>query len=234
MHEPLITKNAQAALRRLARPGMFLRADPRGGFCVCASEDSRRRAMARASALEAKAMASEGLIEACGEGRFKISNAGRAFLARSLAAPEIPDVPSPDYMPQSAALRRLRALSGPRGAWFTAAEMRAAEMLERDHRLAQLQGRVTADWGAPPMARTARGPGAGTMGPEAAMDARNRLAALRGRIGAEASDFLADVFWSEMGMEEAERRRQWPPRSGKVALKLILGALSAEPASRAA
>lgn len=77
------------------------------------------------------------------------------------------------------------------------------------------------------MERTARGPGAGGMGPEAALDARNRLAAVRARVGADAADFLADVFWSEIGIEEAERRRQWPPRSGKVALKLILGALSA-------
>jgi len=227
MRAPLIAKGAQTALKRMARPGMFMRPDCRGGFCVCASEDSRRRAAARASALEVKAMASEGLIEACGEGRFKISGAGRAFLARSLAPQQTPELLSPDYTPQSAALRRLRSLSGPRGAWFSAAEVRAAEMLERDLRLAQLQGRVTADWGAPPMARTARGPGAASMGPEAAMDARNRLAALRARIGAEASDFLADVFWSDVGIEEAERRRQWPPRSGKVALKLILGALSA-------
>jgi hypothetical protein len=53
----------------------------------------------------------------------------------------------------------------------------------------------------------------------------------RARIGAEAADFLADVFWSERGVEEAERRRQWPPRSGKVALKLILAAVSAANAS---
>ena len=142
--------------------------------------------------------------------------------------------PPADYVPQSAALRRLRVLAGARGGWFSPAELRAAERLERDHRLAQLQGRVTADWGAPPMERTARGAGSGMMGPEAAMDARTRLAAMRARIGAEASDFLADVFWSELGIEEAERRRQWPPRSGKVALKLILSALSSDGAQAAA
>jgi hypothetical protein len=65
------------------------------------------------------------------------------------------------------------------------------------------------------------------MGPEAALDARNRLATVWTRIGVEASEFLADLFWSEIGMEAAERRRQWPPRSGKVALKLILCTLSA-------
>ena len=49
------------------------------------------------------------------------------------------------------------------------------------------------------------------------------------RIGAEAADFLADLFWSELGIEAAERRRNWPPRSGKVALKLILSAVCAAP-----
>lgn len=222
-----LAKNAQAALKRLARPGMFLRPDARGGFCVSLSDDGRRRAAARVSALEAKVMISEGLIEPCGEARFRLSAAGRAFLARTEAGAETQNAPSADYVPQSAALRRLSVLSGARGGWFSAAELRAAERLERDHRLAQLQGRVTADWGAPPMARTARGPGSGLTGPEAALDARNRLAALRARLGAEAADFLADVFWSEIGIEEAERRRQWPPRSGKVALKLILNSLAA-------
>jgi|JI10StandDraft_1071094.scaffolds.fasta_scaffold60807_5 hypothetical protein len=222
-----LAKTAQAALKRLARPGMMLRPDARGGFCVGASEDGRRRAAARVSALEARTMASEGLIEACGEQRFHISAAGRAFLTRAESGLEATPVPAADHVPQSAALRRLRVLAGAHGGFFSAAELRAAERLERDHRLAQLQGRVTADWGAPPMERTARGPGTGMMGPEAAMDARNRLAAMRARIGPEASDFLADLFWSEVGIEEAERRRQWPPRSGKVALKLILGALSA-------
>ena len=173
-------------------------------------------------------MASEGMIEACGDEQFRISGAGRAFLARAGAGAEASIVPSTDYVPQSAILRRLRVLSGARGGFFSAAELRAAERLECDHRLAQLQGRVTADWGAPPKERIARGPGSGVMGPEAALDARNRLAAIRARIGAEASSFLVDVFWSDLGMEEAERRRQWPPRSGKVALKLILSALSSD------
>ena len=174
-------------------------------------------------------MASEGLIESCGEQRFRISAAGRAFLARAESGPEALRNPATDYVPGSAALRRLRVLAGAHGGFFSAAELRTAERLERDHRLAQLQGRVTADWGAPPMERSARGPGAGMMGPEAAMDARNRLAAARARVGPEAADFLADVFWSELGIEQAERRRQWPPRSGKVALKLILGALDPYP-----
>lgn len=228
-----LATTAHAALKRLARPGMILRSDARGGFAVSASNDARRRATARVSALEARTMASEGLLEPCGEGGFRISEAGRAFLTRADGGAPAPNIPSTDYVPQSALLRRLRVLTGARGSFFSSAELRAAERLERDHRLAQLQGRVTADWGAPPMERVARGPGSGVMGPEAAMDARARLAAVRARVGAEASDFLADVFWSELGIEEAERRRQWPPRSGKVALKLILGALSA-PAANAA
>jgi hypothetical protein len=114
---------------RLARPGMMLRPDARGGFCVSASEDNRRRAAARVSALETRTMASEGLVEACGDKRFRISAAGRAFLTRVESGADAPGVPAADHVPPSVALRRLRVLAGAHGGFFSAAELRVAERL---------------------------------------------------------------------------------------------------------
>ncbi|MET0547281.1 MAG: DUF6456 domain-containing protein [Caulobacterales bacterium] len=231
MQRQLITKTARAALQRLSRPGAVLRAHPRGGFCVATGGDARRRPSARVSAPEMRAMASEGLIEADKTGAqcWRIAEAGRAYLQRQESASKaLTDAALPsDFTPQSPALRRLRALSNAAGgAWFSAAELRAGERFERDHRLSLLGARVMADWSAPPMDRGRRQASGAGGGPDCAIEARTRLAAIRQAFGANYLALLADIFGDELGLEEIERRRAWPPRSGKVVLKMALSMLA--------
>jgi hypothetical protein len=228
-HRPLISKAARSALHRLSRDGMLLRPDPRGGYCVSAVKDLRRWPAARVSAAEAKALASEGLVEGAGLECWRIAAAGRAYLAREIAvaAPAaIEDSNGEMLAPQSAVMRRLRALTADGCAWFSALELQAAQALERDYRMAQMAQRVTADWSAPPMDRTRRHAPDGIGGPDCAMDARTRLVKVQAALGAQCEALLRDVLNDEISFEEVERRRNWPPRSAKVALKMALSMLA--------
>ncbi len=214
MHRPLITKTACGALQRLTKDEMRLRPDPRGGFCVSGASDARRRPVARVSAIEAKALASEGLVESAGPDCWRISAAGQAYLARKTATPATKvaeDSNGEPLAPQSAPMRRLRALNADGRALFSAAELQAAQALERDYRLARLGQRVTADWSAPPMDRTRRHAPKGAGGPECAADARARLAKLRAALGAQCDAVLSEILNDELGFEEVERRHNWPP-----------------------
>lgn len=123
-------------------------------------------------------------------------------------------------------MRRLRALNADGRAWFSMAELHAAQALERDYRLAALGARVTADWSAPPMDRARRHAPQDISGPDCAMDARARLSKLRSALGAQGEALLRDVLSDELGFEDVERRRNWPPRSAKVALKMALSLLA--------
>jgi hypothetical protein len=107
------------------------------------------------------------------------------------------------------------------------AQFRAGEVLRSDFTTAGLSPRVTVDWrGAPP----GRGRKAGGRGPgdllDAAMDARARLQQAFEAVGADFAELLEDVCCHLIGLEEAERRRGWPRRSGKVVLDLALHRLA--------
>jgi len=85
----------------------------------------------------------------------------------------------------------------------------------------------TSSWDAPPMGSTPRGPGGvqecATIG---AIDAR---AAMRASLDALPRSMAAAVTafcLEETGIEALERRSSWPPRSGKVVLKLALELLA--------
>ena len=187
----VLAKTALSALKRQARPGMVLRPDARGGFCVSGSTDARRRTAARVSALEAKTMASEGLIETCGEERFQIASAGRQFLKRTAADTEAQNAPPADYVPQSAALRRLRALAG--------AHRRGGGGFSGGCVLVGARGRRG---GAPPPMAAALGQG----GAEADPGRRERCECQRASLGGRGG-FLADAV-DHRGQTVGALRRQ--------------------------
>lgn len=103
------------------------------------------------------------------------------------------------------------------------AAYQAGERLRTDIMLAGLLPGVTARWDAMPR-------GGGPVSPS---DATDRMVAARQRIrhafdavGADFADLLMDLCGFLKGLELIERERRWPPRSGKVVVRLALARLA--------
>ncbi|MBZ6076369.1 DUF6456 domain-containing protein [Microvirga puerhi] len=103
------------------------------------------------------------------------------------------------------------------------ASYQAGERLRTDIVLAALLPGVAARWDAMPR----------SAGPSAPADATDRMVAARQRIrnafdavGADFTDLLMDLCGFLKGLEVIERERQWPPRSGKVVVRLALARLA--------
>jgi len=103
-------------------------------------------------------------------------------------------------------------------------QLLAGERLRAEFTRAQLMPRITANWSAP-VADGARGanPAAFT---EAVTGARQRVRRALDAVGPEFSGLLLDVCCFLKGLEDVERERAWPARSGKVVLQLGLDRLA--------
>lgn len=101
----------------------------------------------------------------------------------------------------------------------------AGERLRRDFTMAQLSARMGVDWSAPVIQRS--------FGPkqvlisDMAIAARQRFAAAMKSVGPGLSDLLYDVCCQLLGLENIERSKGWPKRSGKIVLQLALDRLAA-------
>jgi Domain of unknown function (DUF6456) len=101
----------------------------------------------------------------------------------------------------------------------------AGERLRRDLTLAAMLPSVTSRWEPVPSPTGPRAPD-----PAAASDgmiaARQRVTAALRVVGADLADLLIDVCGFLKGLEQVERERGWPPRSGKIILTLALARLA--------
>lgn len=166
----------------------------------------RPRASAKAGGVRARALR-EGTLE---EAEVTGEQGERAVVLRNAAE-------SP--------LAWLRRRKGPDGApMLDDASFAAGERFRLDLTRALMLPRVTANWSAAAAGRArSSGPAEAT---DAMVAARQRVATACRVVGSDMSGLLIDVCGFLKGLEEAERDRRWPPRSGKVVLLLALARLA--------
>ena len=106
---------------------------------------------------------------------------------------------------------------------ISAAQFLAGERMRADFTRAQMSPRVTSSWEAP--SGRSSGGGAGEM-TDLIVASRQRMQQAMVASGPEFSGLLMDVCCFLRGLEDVERERGWPPRSGKVVLQLALDRLA--------
>jgi hypothetical protein len=109
--------------------------------------------------------------------------------------------------------------------FLSPAQIEAGARFGRDVTVAQLLPRVTSDWSG-----AATSSGAGPRVPDVgdmALAARQRLDRAANAVGPELHGLLIDICGFQKGLEFVERERSWPPRAGKVVLRLALDRLAA-------
>jgi hypothetical protein len=192
----------------------------------------------------AEALRRRGLIDVVGEGRWRLSPTGAAWLRRALAGGEygfaaqhqerVTDVVrdggetatvlvNQDESPL-AWLRRRRDASG--RPMVDAASFAAGERLRADFSRGQLMPRITANWTAAVAGRGRSGGNAGAEITEVALAARLRVERALAAIGPELGGLLLDFCCFLKGLEAIEAERRWPARSAKVPLTIALAMLA--------
>lgn len=233
-----------SALRSLARRGAKLRRQPDGSGTI---ENVLRPVPAQAiSPIAIENMQSYGwLRSSADDGSLIISRRGASFLRTALSRPgraspirrgapgrpgmALPAPDKPRLNDKESPLAWLRKRSDKDGKPLIGEiEFLAGEQLRLDFERAQLGPRVTASWDA--AATTGSGPrgapGTGLEMAEAVVAARQRIDRAMKTVGPELAGLLLDVCCFLRGLEDAERNRGWPRRSGKVVLQLALAHLA--------
>jgi hypothetical protein len=103
-------------------------------------------------------------------------------------------------------------------------QLLAGERLRADFTRAHLMPRTTSNWESP-IASGRRGAGA-EAGTEAMVASRQHVHHALEAVGPEFAGLLVDVCCFLKGLEDIERERLWPARSGKVVLQLALDRLA--------
>ena len=106
-----------------------------------------------------------------------------------------------------------------------AVQFQAGERLRTDFTRAQLTPSVTSSWD-PSRAGGRRGQGGGGTFTDAVVAAREQVRRALDAVGPEFAGLLLDVCCFLKGLEDIERERRWPPRTGKIVLQLALDRLA--------
>lgn len=235
-------------LRALARRGSFLQRSPGGGE-ICSIDGRMRGGPRGMSAVDIDQAMAAGLIRAVAPGQFVLTRAGAQALRRdrAIAAVEAarrkpgsgqrlgaadsarPAVPGkPTINVNESPLGWLRQRKSHDGSpLITAIEFEAGERLRADFWFAQMAPRVTSSWSALPGSGQHRlAPGTGRDIADNVIAARERVNRALAAVGPELSGMLLDVCCFLKGLEQAERDRRLPQRSGKVVLQYALRSLA--------
>lgn len=120
----------------------------------------------------------------------------------------------------------MRRRKGPDGEPIIgAAAFAAGERLRLDYTMSRTAPRMGIDW-SNPMAGGRNGGSAGLNATESMVAAGQRMNTALQAVGPEFSGFLFDLCCFLKGLEQIERERRWPVRSGKVVARLALDRLA--------
>lgn len=121
-------------------------------------------------------------------------------------------------------LRRRKAKDGTR--FLSDHAFGAGERLRADFTRGNMMPRVTSNWDAAVASGRRQGGQEPAYG-DIVLAARERVRAALQSVGPELSGVLMDVCCFLKGLEDVERERGWPARSGKVVLSIALHRLAA-------
>ncbi len=248
--DPAMAGQVRAVLLKLARPRRALMPMDRGGreqaeFAVVSDGGAQAKAGFSVGADTVDLLLRNDLIQPDKAGLI-ISPAGRAWLRRQLAGADpfreqhqarairlidmgggvrrpavVDDAESP-----LAWLRQRKDKSG--RPMIDDAQYQAGERLRADFFRAGMTPRITSSWDAGPGNTNRRrgAPGAGVELRDTTIAARQRVNAAMQAVGPDLADVLFDVCCHLKGLEEAEKAKGWPRRSGKVVLQIALTRLA--------
>jgi uncharacterized protein DUF6456 len=235
-----MTRRAAKSLSAAAERALIALA---GGSKDCAT---RKGAPLRTREADLAALIAADLMSRGAGGVLEVTSAGRAYLAR-LAAMRAPNGIDP-YLAQhiDPAYRDANGPEGPARVLVDEAESpltwlarrkgrdgrplidpeqaQAGERLREEFTRAQLMPHVTSNWSAA-TAQGSRGDSAADL-TDAGVAARQRVRHALEAVGPEFAGLLIDVCCFLKSLEDVERERAWPPRSGKVVLQLGLDRLA--------
>lgn len=243
---------ARIVLQRLSANGGHVTcesAGPAGAGAVWrlwSPRNAYRKPVMDIPARAADAMAAAGWLRGK-EGRWMITEAGRAWLARARQGePVTPpskkrlrrEIVDPDGVRRHAEISAgespldwLARRKDRNGAPFLSPEeLAAGERLRRDYEAARLGQKITASWDAAFAASERRRVRAA---PRDHLDAGERALAARQKVrralaaaGPGLDDILLEVCCLSRGLESAERRLGWPRRSARLVLRIALDRLA--------
>ena len=108
---------------------------------------------------------------------------------------------------------------------ISALQKQAGDRLAVDHERGHRRERITQNWDPSGVRGTVRRDGISVA--DAAVAARRRVEDAISAVGPGLAEALVGVCCEELGLEAVEKRLGWPPRSGKVVLRLALDRLAA-------
>ena len=233
----------------LNEAGMYMDKLGRNHWAIYCAGARANRPTAKVPAATVAALQSAGLISIGADGRARLCDAGRMWLARNqvgqdpfaaqhrrlsrrsfkqedhtLIAAQVNENESP-----LAWLRKRRDRSGK--ALINEKQFEAGERLRIDFTLARMTPRTTASWSAT-RTRARLGRKHGTRRKQefdhsdATLAAKRRFDAAICAVGPEFADVLVDVCCFLLGFEAAEQKFGWPRRSAKLVISLGLSALA--------
>lgn len=238
--EPPAAPSAELArlLTRMRGQALTARRDPTDPAAVVLVRGSERGSLGAGRA--PRALIDEGLrlgeIRACAKGLYAPASAQDHSGAES--APDGPAALQPVHgQPEDGAAARFNEAESPllwlyrrKGqdgqSLIDDAQYLAGERFRRDVTAAAMLPSVTTNWS---RMESSSGQGAirdPAFASDAAMAARQRVRAAFRLLGAEMGHFVLDVCGFLVPLQEAETRRAWPARSGKLVLRLALGRLA--------
>lgn len=231
-------------LRRLARPGARLapRKGGRSGYGVYANADRRRRPLASVSDAALQSALSHGWLAQAQTDEFVLTEAGRRYLTESdgsgarpaltLARKTLPDpegglrLQTVNPTTLDGPLARYARPQNGRPALLELVHLSAADSLMRDYERSTLSSRVTQSWSGLPGGGTRSAPRDRSDAPIQRLNAQDRVMDALAAVGPGLDHWLVEILIRQSAMTDAERRLNWPSRSGAQALKLALDRLA--------